>query len=52
VITNVSGKVKDAVEDYKAGKLKASSRPNVAGHFGTSGKGLGRRGSMSGNMHR
>lgn len=48
VITDISGKVKDAVEDYKAGKLKASFKPNVAGHFGTrgivkvGGKGRGR----------
>jgi predicted DNA-binding protein (UPF0251 family)/predicted Fe-Mo cluster-binding NifX family protein len=41
VITGVSGTVKDAVEDYKAGKLKASYKPNVAGHFGTSRKGKG-----------
>jgi predicted DNA-binding protein (UPF0251 family)/predicted Fe-Mo cluster-binding NifX family protein len=38
VITDVSGTVKNAVEDYKAGKLKASYKPNVAGHFGTSRK--------------
>jgi predicted DNA-binding protein (UPF0251 family)/predicted Fe-Mo cluster-binding NifX family protein len=40
IVTNVSGKVKDAVEDYKAGMLKASFKPNVAGHFGTSKKGI------------
>ena len=39
VITDVSGTVGDAVRDYKAGKLKASYKPNVAGHFGTSRKG-------------
>jgi predicted Fe-Mo cluster-binding NifX family protein len=34
VIAGVSGKVQDAVDSYKAGKLKASCQPNVAGHFG------------------
>ena len=37
VITDATGKVKDAVANYKAGKLKASFKPNVAGHFGTRG---------------
>jgi predicted DNA-binding protein (UPF0251 family)/predicted Fe-Mo cluster-binding NifX family protein len=37
VITDASGKVKDAVKDLKDGKLKASFKPNVAGHFGTRG---------------
>ena len=38
VITGVSGKVRQAIEDYKSDKLKASSQPNVPGHFG-----IGRR---------
>lgn len=42
VVTGVSGKVRGAIEDYKAGKLKASSQPNVAGHFGGSGGGMAR----------
>ncbi|MFA5309503.1 MAG: NifB/NifX family molybdenum-iron cluster-binding protein [Dehalococcoidales bacterium] len=42
VITGVSGKVKDAIEDYKAGNLAASSQPNVAPHFGSGGGGHGR----------
>jgi predicted Fe-Mo cluster-binding NifX family protein len=42
VITEVSGKVKDAVQNYKSGKLKASSQPNVTEHFG-SGRGMGGR---------
>jgi len=33
--------VSDAIEDYKSGKLKASSQPNVAEHFGGGG-GTGR----------
>jgi predicted Fe-Mo cluster-binding NifX family protein len=41
VITGVTGKVKDAVENYKSGKLKASAQPNVNAHFG-SGGGMGR----------
>jgi predicted Fe-Mo cluster-binding NifX family protein len=45
VVTGVSGKVQQAVEDYKSGKLKASSQPNVPGHFGMGGTmGRGRRG--------
>jgi predicted Fe-Mo cluster-binding NifX family protein len=48
VITGLSGKARDAIEQYKTGKLQASSRPNVAGHFGTGGgmgrgRGMGRR---------
>ena len=42
VVTDVSGKVGDAIQSYKSGKLKASSQPNVAGHFGM-GRGMGRR---------
>jgi predicted Fe-Mo cluster-binding NifX family protein len=41
ITTGVTGKVRDAVEDYKANKLQASSQPNVASHFG-SGGGMGR----------
>jgi len=45
VVTGVSGKVRQAIEDYKSGKLKASSQPNVPGHFGMGrGMGRGRRG--------
>ena len=47
VITGVSGKVKDAIESYKSGKLQASSQPNVAGHFG-----MGRGGGMGRGMRR
>lgn len=43
VITGVSGKIKDAIQSYKSGKLQASSQPNVAGHFGMGhGAGMGR----------
>ncbi len=37
VITGVSGKVKDAIEGYRAGRYKESSQPNVPGHFGMGG---------------
>lgn len=40
VVTGVSGKVKDAIENYKSGKLTASLQPNVADHFGM-GRGMG-----------
>jgi predicted Fe-Mo cluster-binding NifX family protein len=41
VFTGVAGKVQDAIAGYKLGKFKASSQPNVAGHFGM-GRGMGR----------
>jgi predicted Fe-Mo cluster-binding NifX family protein len=41
VFTGVAGKLQDAIEGYKLGKFKASSQPNVAGHFGM-GRGMGR----------
>ena len=36
VITGVTGSVRDAIEDYKSGKLQASSQPNVSAHSGIS----------------
>jgi predicted Fe-Mo cluster-binding NifX family protein len=42
IFTGVAGRIKDAIEDYKAGKLNASSRSNVASHFGMGGGGMGR----------
>jgi len=41
VVTGVSGKVVDAIMDYKSGKLKVSNQPNVPGHFGMQ-RGMGR----------
>ena len=38
VFTGVSGKVREAIQDYKSGKFKVSSQPNVATHFGISSK--------------
>ena len=57
VITGVSGKVKDAVQDYKSGKYGTSSQPNVSGHFGSGGGsgmggGMGRGRGMGGGMGR
>jgi len=49
MITGASGKVKDVIESYRAGKLKASSQPNVPDHFGMGGGGGG---GMGGGMGR
>ena len=35
VITGVSGSVKEAVDKYKKGELKATQGPSVDSHFGT-----------------
>ena len=44
VVTGVSGKVRDTVQDYKTGSLQPASQPNVPGHFGMgSGHGTGRK---------
>jgi len=43
VITGVSGRIKDAIEAYKAGKLQRSAQPNVGSHSGMGmGGGMGR----------
>jgi predicted Fe-Mo cluster-binding NifX family protein len=34
VITGISGKVKDAIEQYRSGKFKSSAQANVPDHFG------------------
>ena len=34
VITGVSGPIREAVEQYKSGKLTATDAPNVENHFG------------------
>jgi predicted Fe-Mo cluster-binding NifX family protein len=47
VITGVSSKVRDAIQSYKSGTLKASSQPNVGDHFGM-GRGMGRGRGMGG----
>ncbi|MDD5701488.1 MAG: NifB/NifX family molybdenum-iron cluster-binding protein [Dehalococcoidales bacterium] len=43
VVTGVSGKIKDIIQDYKIGKYQAGSQPNVSGHFGM-GQGKGNEG--------
>lgn len=43
VITGVVGRIKDAVEAYRAGKLQPSAEPSVDAHFGMGGgMGMGR----------
>jgi predicted Fe-Mo cluster-binding NifX family protein len=53
VITNVSGTVKDAIEEYKLGTFAASQQPNVTDHFGLSyGGGGGGSMGLGGGMGR
>jgi predicted Fe-Mo cluster-binding NifX family protein len=40
VITGISGKVRDAVQNYKSGKLQAVNQPNADAHSGM-GRGMG-----------
>jgi predicted Fe-Mo cluster-binding NifX family protein len=49
VITGVSGSIKDAIEDFKAGRFQSSSQPSVGNHYGM-GMGMGR--GMGGGMGR
>ena len=41
IVTGVSGKVSDAIEEYKLGTFGASPQPNVADHYGMSYSGGG-----------
>ena len=51
VITGVSGRIRDAVEAYKAGKLQRSTQPNVGPHSGMGmGRGTGRGRGMGPGM--
>lgn len=44
VITGVSGKIKDAIQDYLSGKFQTSPQANVPDHYGMSrGRGAGGR---------
>jgi len=53
VITGVSGTVREAVEQYNTGALKATDTPNVQSHFGMGGgMGRGGGGGMGGGMGR
>lgn len=47
VITGVAGKIRDAIEAYKAGRFQSSAQPSVGSHYGMgmgmgSGMGIGR----------
>jgi len=53
VITGVSGRIKDAIEAFKAGRFESSNQPNVGTHYGMGGgmgsgmgRGMGRRMGM------
>ena len=55
VITGVSGRIGDAIEEYKLGTFSATQQPNVADHFGMSyggGMGIGRGMGMGRGMGR
>ncbi|MFC1914234.1 NifB/NifX family molybdenum-iron cluster-binding protein [Chloroflexota bacterium] len=51
VITGISGKIKDAIVEYKLGTYSASQQANVPDHFGMGGGGGAGRG-MGGGMGR
>lgn len=50
VVTGVTGRVRTAVEQFKAGSLSQASEPNVQSHYGmgTGGGGMGRGMGMGG----
>jgi len=53
VITGVSGKIRDAVDAYKAGQFQVTSQPTVEAHFGMgagTGLGIGGGGGMGRGM--
>jgi predicted Fe-Mo cluster-binding NifX family protein len=57
VIVGCAGTVKETVERFKAGGLKAADQPSVGGHFGMGGgrgmgRGMGRGGGMGGGKNR
>jgi predicted Fe-Mo cluster-binding NifX family protein len=49
VVTGVSGRIRDAVEAYRAGKLKPNAQPSVESHYGM-GMGSGTAGGMGRGM--
>ena len=51
VINGVSGRVRDAIEEYKLGTFATAQQPNVAAHFGY-GTGMGGGMGMSRGMGR
>ncbi|MBN1569808.1 MAG: NifB/NifX family molybdenum-iron cluster-binding protein [Acidobacteria bacterium] len=51
IITGVSGKIKDIIEDYRAGKFKRSQQADVPDHYGAgSAPGSGGGGGMGRGM--
>jgi predicted Fe-Mo cluster-binding NifX family protein len=52
LITGQTGTVRQAVENYKNGKLQTAATSNVPGHFGTGGAGMGRGMGMGGGRGR
>ena len=44
IVTGAFGFVKEAVEKFNRGEFQKTSAPTVGSHFGTGGKGGGRRG--------
>jgi len=55
IITGVSGKIKDAIAEYKLGTYSAAQQANVPDHFGMGGgggTGRGMGGGMGGGMGR
>jgi predicted Fe-Mo cluster-binding NifX family protein len=41
VISGVTGRIRDAAEAYKAGRLQPMAQPNVAAHYGMGAPGMG-----------
>jgi len=53
VVTGVTGRIRDAVEAYKAGRLQQSTQPTVGSHYGMGmGRGMGRGMGMGMGMGR
>ena len=51
VITGISGKIKDAIAEYKTGAYSASAQANVPDHYGMGGgRGMGRGMGMGGGF--
>ena len=50
VITGVSGKISDVVEEFKLGTYSASQQANVQDHYGMGGGAMGGSQSMGGGM--
>lgn len=48
IVTGVSGKIKDVIEEYKLGTYSAAQQPNVADHYGMQAGGGGGMGAGRG----